>query len=186
MYVRWKFLNAGVCVFVVVVFVVVAPRSAGPKVSAAVPRAAIPKAACTVAGVMAMVCCFEWYGASQRPAWWASSVVARLVRCLFKCCAAGRALGRDARRDVNAANRSLWSSNGRLGRTGAALGRIQMPLPRRDLQLKRETPGCGLRRGWGFASHLATSDEDRQTRPRAGGGGVGARLASSVGRAHDS
>ena len=81
MYVRWKFLNAGVCVFVVVVFVVVAPRSAGPKVSAAVPRAAIPKAACTVAGVMDMVCCFEWYGASQRPAWWASSVVARLVRC---------------------------------------------------------------------------------------------------------
>ena len=81
MYVRWKFLNAGVCVFVVVAVVVVAPRSAGPKVSAAVPRAAIPKAACTVAGVMAMVCCFEWYGASQRPAWWASSVVARLVRC---------------------------------------------------------------------------------------------------------
>lgn len=80
MYVRWKFLNAGVCVFVVVVFVVVAPRSAGPKVSAAAPRAAIPKAACTVAGVTAMVCCFEWYGASQRPAWWASSVVARLVR----------------------------------------------------------------------------------------------------------
>jgi hypothetical protein len=30
--------------------------------------------------VTAMVCCFEWYGASQRPAWWASSVVARLVR----------------------------------------------------------------------------------------------------------
>ena len=160
MYVRWKFLNAGVCVFVVVVFVVVAPRSAGPKVSAAVPRAAIPKAACTVAGVMAMVCCFEWYGASQRPAWWASSVVARLVRCLFKCCAAGRALGRDARRDVNAANNSV----SREPVAGSGLGRIQMPLPRRDLQLKRETPGCGLRRGWGFASCLA----------------------SSVGRAHDS
>jgi len=81
MYVRWKFLNAGVCVFVVVVFVVVAPRSAGPKVSAAVPRAAIPKAACTVAGVMDMVCCFEWYGASQRPAWWASSVCLCVWRC---------------------------------------------------------------------------------------------------------
>ena len=97
MYVRWKFLNAGVCVFVVVVFVVVAPRSAGPKVSAAVPRAAIPKAACTVAGVTAMVCCFEWYGASQRPAWWASSVV-RVWCGVAKCCAAGRALGRDATR----------------------------------------------------------------------------------------
>ena len=108
MYVRWKFLNAGDCVFVVVLVVVVAPRSAGPKVSAAVPRAAIPKAACTVAGVMAMVCCFEWYGASQRPAWWASSVV-RVWCGVAKCCAAGRALGRGARRDVNAANRSLWS-----------------------------------------------------------------------------
>ena len=160
MYVRWKFLNAGDCVFVVVLVVVVAPRSAGPKVSAAVPRAAIPKAACTVAGVTAMVCCFEWYGASQRPAWWASSVVARLVRCR-EVLRGGSSVGtrRATRRE-----RSKQVALVAVGRTGGSLGRIQMPLPRRDLQLKRETPGCGLRRGWGFASCLA----------------------SSVGRAHDS
>ena len=140
MYVRWKFLNAGVCVFVVVVFVVVAPRSAGPKVSAAVPRAAIPKAACTVAGVMAMVCCFEWYGASQRPAWWASSVVARLVRCR-EVLRGGSSVGtrRTTRRErskqvaVVATKSNRWPP-----------GRIQMPTPPDFLQLKRETPGCGF------------------------------------------
>ena len=182
MYVRWKFLNAGVCVFVVVLVVVVAPRSAGPKVSAAVPRAAIPKAACTVAGVMAMVCCFEWYGASQRPAWWASSVVARLVRCR-EVLRGGSSVGtrRATRRErskqvaVVATKSNRWPPGSDSDANSAGF-----------LATQTRNPRVRLRRGWGFASHLATSDEDRQTRPRAGGGGVGARLASSVGRAHDS
>ena len=170
MYVRWKFLNAGVCVFVVVAFVVVAPRSPGPKVSAAVPRAAIPKAACTVAGVMDMVCCFEWYGASQRPAWWASSVVARLVRCR-EVLRGGSSVGtRRATRRERSKQVEQRGQRGRASRTRGCLGRIQMPLPRRDLQLKRETPGCGFAVVGGSPPRPPASS----------------CLASSVGRAHDS